>query len=210
MVTITEQTEKYLSEHPSIKDCLKKGVINYSKLARKVGKELDIEKSSNMEAILIACRRYALKLKKEELLEDKILLILKNSELEIKNKIVTLIISKEAYLTSFKKVEKIMSEGAYYALEGTKVFTIITVEKNLNALKKLFIHHIIKISTGLVLIMVKSPRELESTPGVMAYLYSLFSENGVNIVETMSCWTDTILVIEQKNLNMAMELFTFS
>jgi len=38
MPTTTEITEKYLTEHPSIKDCLKQGIINYSKLSRKIAK----------------------------------------------------------------------------------------------------------------------------------------------------------------------------
>ena len=63
MTTTTELTEKYLSEHPSIKDCLKKGIINYSKLSRTIAKELNIEKKTSIEAILIACRRYEAKIK---------------------------------------------------------------------------------------------------------------------------------------------------
>ena len=47
MPTTTELTEKYLSEHPSIKDCLKEGIINYSKLSRKIANELEIEKKTN-------------------------------------------------------------------------------------------------------------------------------------------------------------------
>ena len=61
----TEITEKYLREHPSIKDCLKNNIVNYSKLSRKIAKDLEIEKETSIEAILIACRRYARKLKKE-------------------------------------------------------------------------------------------------------------------------------------------------
>ena len=95
MPTTTELTEKYLSEHPSIKDCLKHGIINYSKLSRKIAKELNIEKETSIEAILIACRRYEAKLKDEKILENKIIDILKRSELEIKNRIVVAIIDKK-------------------------------------------------------------------------------------------------------------------
>ena len=40
MATVTEQTEKYILEHRSIKECLKKGIINYSSLARLIQKAL--------------------------------------------------------------------------------------------------------------------------------------------------------------------------
>ena len=70
MPTKTELTEQYLAEHPSIKDCLKNGIINYSKLSRKIAKELNIEKETSIEAILIACRRYEMKIKEEKQLEE--------------------------------------------------------------------------------------------------------------------------------------------
>ena len=38
-INITKETENYIRDHPSIKDCLKKGLINYSSLSRKIGDE---------------------------------------------------------------------------------------------------------------------------------------------------------------------------
>ena len=123
MPTTTELTEKYLTEHPSIKDCLKNGIINYSKLSRKIAKELEIEKMASIEAILIACRRYEVKLKDEQILEKKILNILKKSELEIKNRIITVIIDKKIYIKNLIEIENKIRRTAdtFYAIEGTKV-----------------------------------------------------------------------------------------
>ena len=53
----TELTHEYVHEHPHIKHCLKQGLINYSSLARFIAKELDIEKKTSKEAILIAAGR---------------------------------------------------------------------------------------------------------------------------------------------------------
>jgi len=211
MPTTSELTEKYLEEHPSIKDCLKHGVINYSKLSRKIAKELDIEKKTSLEAILIACRRYEAKLKDEKILEDKILNILKKSELEIKNKIVVAIIDKKSYTGNLDEIEKKIRKTAdvFYAIEGTKVFTIIFSEKYLEDLQTLFGKTIIKISKNLAMITIKSPKDLENTPGVIAFVSSIFSEHGVNIVETMSCWTDTIFVISENNIPTVMNFLKF-
>jgi len=73
MANITKITEKYVSEHPSIKDCLKKGLINYSSLTRQITKDLNIDLKKNFDAILIACRRYYRKVRSEETNEKKIL-----------------------------------------------------------------------------------------------------------------------------------------
>ena len=211
MPTTTELTEQYLEQHPSIKDCLKNGIINYSKLARKIAKELNIEKKASLEAILIACRRYETKLKGEKILEDKILNILKRSELEIKNKIVVAIIDKKIYMGNLIEIEKKIRKTAdvFYAIEGTKVFTLILSEKYLEELEKLFGNNILKISKKLAMITIKSPKDLEDTPGVISFVSSIFSEHGINIIETMSCWTDTIFVISENDIPTVMNFLNF-
>ncbi|MCK5333472.1 MAG: hypothetical protein KAJ24_03085 [Candidatus Aenigmarchaeota archaeon] len=211
MPTTTELTEKYLSEHPSIRDCLKNEVINYSRLSRKIALELGIEKKSSHEAILIACRRYAMKLKKEKALEDKILRILKKSELEIKNKIVVAILSKKCYMEHMLEIEKKVRKNAetFYLIEGKNAYTIIISEKYLEDAQRLFGKSILKLSKNLAIITLKSPEDMEKTPGVTAYIYSLFGERGINIVETMSCWTDTILVVSEKDIANIMGFLRF-
>lgn len=211
MPTTTELTEKYLSEHSSILDCLKNGVINYSKLSRKISKELDIEKNTSLEAILIACRRYEAKIKDEKILENKILKILKESELEIKNKIIVAIVDKTKYLWKIIEIENKFQKASdtFYAIEGSKVFTIITTEKQIQDLETLFGEAIIKTTKNLAMITLKSPKDLENTPGVIGYLSSMFGKRGVNIVETMSCWTDTIFVISEEDIPTVMSFLRF-
>lgn len=211
MPTTTEITEKYLTEHPSIKDCLKQGIINYSKLSRKIAKELNIEKETSIEAILIACRRYEVKIKDGQVLEKKILEILKKSELEIKNRIAVVIIDKRIYMKNLIEIEKKIRRMAdtFYAIEGTKVFTLILSEKYLDELKSVFEKSIIKISKNLAMITIKSPKDLENTPGVISYISSIFSERGINIVETLSCWTDTIYVISEDDISTVMNFLKF-
>lgn len=211
MPTTAELTEKYLSEHPSIKDCLREGIINYSKLSRKIAKELSIEKTTSIEAILIAARRYEDKIKKEKIREDKILEILKQSELEIKNKIIVAIVQKnftaETLLNFEKKIKK--NADIVYLIEGTKTYTIITSEKYFEEIKRTFSNKIIKMAKNQAMIIMKNPKGIEETTGFTAYLYSRFGEYGVNILETMSCWTDTIFVISEEDIATTMKFLKF-
>lgn len=211
MPTTAELTEKYLSDHPSIKDCLKQGIINYSKLSRKISKELKLEKKTSIEAILIAARRYEEKIKKEKVREEKIIDILKQSELEIKNKIIVAIINKIIPADSITEFEKRIKKNTdtVYIIEGTKTYTIITSEKYLKDIEKRFENKIIKITTDQAMIIMKNPKYIEETTGFTAYLYSRFGEHGVNILETMSCWTDTILVIAEKDIATVMKFLKF-
>ena len=211
MKTTTELTNEYINKHPNIKDCLKHGIVNYSKLSRKIAQELNIQKKTSLEAILIACRRYEQRIINEKILEDKIIEILTNSELEIKNKIVVAIINKNNYIEKLIDIEKKIrgTTDVFYAIEGTKVFTVIISEKYLDDIQSIFNKNIIKITKELAMITIKSSKDMENTPGVVAYISSLFSEHGINIVETMSCWTDTIFVVLEEDIPTVMNFLRF-
>lgn len=207
----TELTEEYIQEHPHIKNCLKKGLINYSSLARLISKELKIEKKSSKEAILIAARRFQDKLKKELINERKIKTLLGKSEIGIKNKIGVLILGKNIDLDEVIEFHKNVKKenGIMYVLEGTDNYTIITQEKYAQKLHKKFESSTIKFHDDLAIIDFKSPEEIEKIIGVVSYLTSLFAENGVNILEFLSCWRDTIFVIDKKDVNKAISFLNF-
>ncbi len=210
-INITRLTEKYISEHPSTKDCLKKGMINYSKLTRQISSDLNVDLKKNFDAILIACRRYYRKIKSESTVEAKIINLLKQSKVEIKNKIIVVVIEKDIYLDNLLSLEKEVRKKAevFHVIEGTNSITLVTGEEFLEKIRKLFRNKVIKENKNLIEIILKSPKEIETLPGTISYLYSLFGEHGVNIIETMSCWTDTLFVIKEEDIAKVMELLRF-
>jgi aspartokinase len=207
MKTTAELTIEYIKSHPNIKSCLKNGLINYSSLARQISKELKIEKKTSIEAILVAARRFQDKLSKEKVYEKKIKYLLRDSEIEIKNKIVVFIINKSISKESFQKIQS--EAGLFYVLEGSNSYTIITQEKNAVQLEKKLKGFIIKTNKDLALVNIISGKDIENIPGVIAYLTSLFAENGVNILEFLSSWTDTLFVIDKKDVNKVIEFLEF-
>ena len=58
---------------------------------------------------------------------------------------------------------------------------------------------------GLAEITIESSPEIEDIPGVMAFVYSLLAERGININETLSSYSDTILVVAEKDAQKALE-----
>jgi len=71
------------------------------------------------------------------------------------------------------------------------------------------LYKIIIENKNLVEITIKSPEDIETTPGAYAYLCSLFGENNINIVETLSCWTDTIFLIKEEDAGKVINLMKF-
>jgi hypothetical protein len=207
MDSINSQTKAYIESHPYIKNALKNNVINYSKLTRLISNDKKIKKK---DAILIACRRYYQNLKKGYDIPD-ILSVLENSKLSIKTKISVVIIEPEVqpikiieFQNKLLKLHEIV-----HIIRGSNAITIILPDENLSLAESMFKDDVIKISKNLVQLEFRSSARLESVPGVMAYLCSLLGENNVNIVETFSCWTDTLFIIKPEDLAKTVEILSF-
>ena len=211
MVNITNLTEEYISEHPYVKDCLKKGLINYSSLTRQICSDVNLNLKKNFDAVLIACRRYFRKIRSEATTEKKIIDILKNSKIEVKNKINSIILEKNIVFANLLELEKEAKRflETFHIIEGTTSITIITTDDFSKKVKQVFRNKIIKEYLNLVEVILKSPREIVTTVGVISYIYSLLGENDINVVDTLSSWTDTIFLVEEKDLSRVMEFLRF-
>ncbi|MBI2549702.1 hypothetical protein HYV83_00790 [Candidatus Woesearchaeota archaeon] len=209
-MNITKLTEQYINERPSIKDCLKKKLVNYSKLSRLVIREHNL-KSSDFDAVLIAARRFFLRLSKSAA-EKGVRNILSNSRIDVKTKIVVVVIDKHVFTDDLLELERKIkkSRNVFYAIEGTDAITIITTASFLDDIRSSFKSGIVKMWTGLALVVIASPEEIEKTPGVFSYLSSLLSDRGINVLETMSCWSETLFVVAEKDIANVLEALKFS
>jgi aspartokinase len=207
-MSITKQVENYIAGHPSILDCLKKDLINYSELSRQVCDELGIRK---FDAALIACRRYFWKLKKDSVSEAEIISLVKTSRLLVKNKMIVAILEKprdmEKIYSFQKRVKK--AKGDFNLIEGNSVITIITNEAYLEEIKKDLASWLLKTTGNLAEVIMVFNEKIETTAGVVAHIYNLLSEKGINVLEEMSCWTDLLIVIDEKDIPAAMKILSF-
>ena len=208
-MTTTELTERYINEHRSIKECLKKGLINYSSLARLIAKDLEIENKASKEAILIAARRFKDKIK-TKIIEEDIVKLFRKSNMEIKNNIVFYTLEKNIFPDSLVEIEKTIKKNndLFFAIEGTKSITVIIQRQNKELVEKKFRNNIIRKKENLSLITISSPG-IEKTPGAVNYLTGILFDNGVNIEEFMSCYHDTLILIETKDIGKVINLFDF-
>ena len=172
-----ELTVEYIKEHPHVKHCLKKGLINYSALARLISRELRLEKSSSKEAILVAARRYKETLKQETSAEDRIKDLMRGSEIEIRNRISVIILSKGINTEKLAEIQvKAKKEnGTILVAEGSMSYTVIMQEKYVEHFQNAFANGVLKRKKGLAMVILKSSPEIEHTPGVVAFLASLFA-----------------------------------
>jgi hypothetical protein len=180
-------------------------------LTRQICVDLNLDVKQNFDAILIACRRYYSKIKAEATIEKKILEILRNSKIEVKNKINSIVLEKNIVISNLLDIEKEAKKlmETFHIVEGATAITIITSVDFSKKVRQVFRNKVIKENKNLVEIILKSPKQIEATSGVISYLYSLLGENNINVVETLSCWTDTIFLVEEKDLSRVMGLLRF-
>jgi hypothetical protein len=190
----------YIDTHPSIKDGMRMGIINLSALARKI---MDEKGLKSEEAALMACRRYELD-PKSRINEEAILKVLRRSKLEIRTKVVTM--TARPSWQMYSRLEKTMNamrgrDHTLHVIQGTGSVTIImdgAVSKEVSDI--LGEDEIVKTERDLVELIVNSPDTVEDVPGVVAFLSSSLSSKGINFLEVISCYRDTMFVIEQKDM----------
>ncbi len=179
-MTIAQNVRNYLRNKPNLLEALEKGIVNLSELSRQIQEEL---KTDDVSAIKAALRRYSEELQKhKQKREEKVLQLLKRSSIAVYDRKSVMITSKELNSQTGMKVD-LMDKFVYLLDRSDLPERISTLVKHDNC----------------TMIVVHSPEELEVTPGVVAFLASLLAEQNVNIVEFISCWTETIIVVDKKD-----------
>jgi hypothetical protein len=188
-MTVAKRVRKHLRNKPYLLEALEKGIVNLSELSRQIQEELKIE---NMSAIKAALRRFGEDLQKnKQKREEKVLEILKKSVLVVYDRKSVIITGKETNIKNGMKVD--LPDKFVYLLD----------RKDLPARINALVKH-----DNCTMIIIHSPEELEATPGVIAFLTSLLSEQNVNVIEFISCWTETIIVVKKKDSFKAYEILS--
>jgi hypothetical protein len=189
MTTVAQGVRNYLRNKPYLLEALEKGIVNLSELSRQIQIEL---KTNNTAATKAALRRFAEELqKRKQKREEKVLELLKRSGVAVYDRKSVIITAREISIKKGLKVD--LPDKFVYLIDRADLpDRISTLVKHDNC----------------TMIVVNSPEELEATPGVVAFLTTLLAEANVNIVEFVSCWTDTIIVVDKKDSLKAYEALT--
>lgn len=188
-MTIAQNVRNHLRNKPYLLEALEKGIVNLSELSRQIQEELKIE---NMSAVKAALRRFSEELQKhKQKREEKVLQILKRSALAVYDRKAVVITTKEIDTKTGMKVD--LLGKVVHLLDRSDM------PQRISALVK---------HDNCTMIVIHSPEELEATPGVVAFLTTLLSEQNVNIIEFISCWTETIIVVEKKDSLKAYEVLS--
>jgi len=188
--SVADIIEEYMEENPILCYYLNENLINISSLARKIKKELNLNKS--FEAIMISIYRFAQK-KQAVYKIDEAKSILSKTTLNIYSDYVVLVADLK---------QKIKAKNLI-AFSNTQV--AIGEKSELVGYKNNALYY----QDGLSLIELKHNKNIEKIPGVLFYILAMFYQQGINIIEVFSAWDSTYLLIEKKHIEKVIKMKIF-
>ena len=179
--SVAQLVRETIQMHPSLMDALKMQIVNFSALARMLQKEIG---EGSLEAVKAAIIRISEELEDDKTLqEDKVLKIMRESVVRLQDKIAT--------ITSLTELDIPYLVTAYL----TDRYVYIVDQTQLK--KKL--PDDVQIVGNLVALILLSPEIVEETPGFVAFLTSQLASREINIVEFISCSTNTVILLDQSD-----------
>lgn len=181
-MSISDTVRLYLKNKPYMVEALQSGIVNYSALARMIQRELRLKQ---YHAVKAALRRHAVELMEKELgIERHAISILRQSTVTIQGGVMIIISDAELGIQSEGK----MRLSNYYMYLLNKKISLKSLGKRLN-------QHVVKVHEDASAIIIHSEEKLEAIPGFVAFIASILAEQNINILEFVSYYTETLIIV---------------
>jgi len=191
-----------------LQDALSRGYGNYSAIARLLKPKVEeyLEKIVTLEGLITAVKR-AKAIYKPRL--DQ-LEIVAGSVINLRTDVAKISIERtRRNLETTRKALAKYSESFLQVLEGATTLTLIVDQKIFSKIRSSFqSEDILDEKQSLTAIIVQSPRRIVNTPGCIVAFYNPISKSQINIEETVSCFTETIIVLRMEDAGRAFTILT--
>lgn len=200
---ISEEVRKALGRYPYLEEYLAMGVINHRALARELRRNMKSE--ANLQSIVSAIRRAGLSRKRAG--GEKILRILSGSDVNLKYDLAaaTIVIDQEPQ-RRIEEVHRALRGKRHMLLQGMRTLTVVAEEDDLREVLDRLRGMEVELRESLASVVVRSPEDIVSTPGVIAHIAVLLALDGINVVEMMSSSTETSFILEERDALRAVEV----
>jgi len=182
-IPIAQQVKSYIKRKPYVLEAIEQDIVNYSALARIIGNDLNIDSMETIKAALLSAEEHHRK--KKQKTQEKAIEILREANVSVKNKIAAL------HHSSFVNIHAI----AYSKTPSGYMFFL----DETTAKKSMFRN----IEYNLAILHIKSDKEIEKTPGAIAFILSALAGEGINVSHVMGCREDTFIVVREHDAALA-------
>ena len=207
--SITEAVREIVGGDLSFQDSLQRDYCNISALARLIKPQIDhmLGKDTSIESIITALKRSKYDYNVQE---KPIASILAASTITVNTDVAK--ISAKKSKKTIEKVAKAMvrSVGNFISIsESIMSITLVFDDLLLQDVKAMFAYDdILEIEDSLAAIIVHSPEDIIKTPGCAIAFYNQLARRHINIEDTVSCYTDTIVLVKMEQVGKAFNALT--
>jgi aspartokinase len=207
--SITETVREIVSSDLSFQDSLQRDYCNISALARIMKPQIDhmLSKNTSIESIITALKRSRYDY---DVRQKPISSILAASTITVNTDVAK--VSARKSKKTIEKVAKAMIQGVGNFISISQSIMSITLvfdDLLLQDVKVMFASDdILEIENGLAAIIVQSPEDIIKTPGCAIAFYNQLARRHINIEDTVSCYTDTIVLVKMEQVGKAFNALT--
>lgn len=209
--SISRIVQELIDKDVSIQHALEKGYGNYSAIARMLKPMVEevLNKKVKLESVITAVKRARVTYKPTYDVDATS--VIAGSTINLRTDVAK--ISAEKTRRNMETVRKILSSFArdeyIQIIEGMKTITLLLDQKLVEKVRSNFpLENVIEEKNNLVAIIITSPEKIVETPGCITSFYNTISRMHINIEETLSCSTETIIVLQLKDVGKALSALT--
>jgi aspartokinase len=208
--SITNAVKEVVNNDLSFQDSLQRDYCNISALARIIKPQIDQMlggKNTSIESIVTALKRSR---RDYDVPERPIASILAGSTVSVKTDVAKLSVTKSK--KSIEKIAKSLTQNVdnYISVsESIMSITLVFDDVLVDDVKGMFANDdVLEVEDDLAAIIVHSPEEIIKTPGCAIAFYNQLARRHINIEDTVSCYTDTIVLVKMDQVGKAFNALT--
>ena len=206
---ITKSVMAIIDNDLSFQDAMQRGYCNLSGMARIIKPTIDTitDTDVSIESIVTALKRIRTYYKVPY---TSVGPIIAGSKINLRTDV-----AKLSFVKNKKTIEKIAKpltehyDSFISVSESIKSMTLIFDQLILEKMKNIFNDdNILEVENNLAAIIVQSPEEIIKTSGCALIFYNQLARRHVNIEDTISCYTDTIMLVNMNDIAKAFNALT--
>lgn len=198
-IPISRKVESYIRRTPSIAECLRRGLINHSALAKAICEEL---KEARVEAAKMAIGRFSRRTISSGSNEKKIERQLRKARLTIRGNMSLIILSAPQSLERLASLSKELDarDNEVTIVHGTRRVTLILGSEHRETARRIFGRSIHKVIPGLAKVQLLLDEDAMFTSGFSAFVLSQVASHGINVIEELTCAGEHLLLVKEEDL----------
>jgi hypothetical protein len=206
--SVSKYVRTYAIRYPSVGECLRRGVINHSALAREIKKELP---SARTPALVAAVRRLAQRTRGTLGSDAHLDKVFFRSKLSAQGGMALLICVQGADFAAITQLKQLAARNGetFLFMEGLVNFTIVASHVLVPEIRKALGKTIVASYKDLSLISLRLPYGSVHTHGISARLTGLLAGAGIVIYQEMTSAGEYFMLLETEKLSAAVALLEY-